>query len=307
MIPEHLSFQRLKRLVKIEHVLADKGRLDSLRKRGAYLVGPCPIHRGDNPNAFVVHPGKNLWHCFTGCDAGGDVVELVRRLDEKTYQQAAVYLATLAGSLPTQPRLATAAPPRRPFRPFTRRIPLDPTDPFLIRKGIRPPIAERFEVGAFHGRGMLDGCLAVRLFDPCGRPLGYAGRQLDPLKAQTHGKWKFPPALPRSKLLYGYHQAKPLWHRGVVLTECPWGVLRLAQIRIPAVALLGTHLSAAQYHLLEPLPRLVVVMDGDKAGRKAARAISQRLPRTIVVKLPDGRDPDDMKDMELAKTRRFLL
>ena len=307
MIPERLSFQRLKRLVKIEHVLADKGRLGPFRRRGAYLLGPCPIHGGDNPNAFVVHPGKNLWHCFTGCDAGGDIVELVRRLDAKTYQQTAVYLATLAGSALPQPNLSISTLPNRPFRPFTRCLPLDATDPFLIRKGIRPQIAKRFEVGAFHGRGMLAGCIAIRLFDLKGRPLGYAGRQLDPFKAQTHGKWRFPPALPRNTLLYGYHQAKPLWNRGVVLTECPWGVLRLAQLQIPAVALLGIHLSTAQHNLLEHLPRLVVLMDGDKAGRKAARAISQRLPRAIVVELPEGRDPDDMTDMELAKTRGFLL
>ena len=307
MIPEHLSFRRLKSLVKIEHVLDDKGLLDPLRRRGAHLVGTCPVHRGDNPNAFVVHPDKNLWHCFTGCDAGGDVVELVRRLDEKTYQQAAVYLATLAGSALPQPTRPTSTPPSRPFRPFTRRLPLDATDPFLIRKGIRPKIAKRFEVGAFHGRGMLAGCVAIRLFDPKGGPLGYAGRQLDPLKAQTNGKWRFPPALPRNTLLYGYHQAKPLWHRGLVLTECPWGVLRLAQLQIPAIALLGIHLSTAQQQLLEHLPRLVVLMDGDNAGRKAAMAISQRLPRTIVLDLPEGQDPDDMTDMELAKTRGFLL
>lgn len=308
MIPPHLDFQRLKRTVSIEQVLADRGLLGQLKRRGARLVGPCPIHHGDNPNAFVVNSTKNIWRCFTGCDAGGDVVELVRRLEAGSYKRAASYLATLAGA-PTPARNRLTLPPQsRPFRPFTRRLPLDPAAPFLQQKGIRPPTARRFEVGTFHGSGMLVGCVAVRLFDPQGRPLGYAGRRIDPDKARTHGKWRFPSGLPRNTLLYGYHQVAPLLHLGVVLVECPWGVLRLAQLGIPAVALLGTHLSPTQATLLQNLPIVAAMMDGDKAGRTAARKIRQRLPRNAtVIDLPEGLDPDDLTDQELIARIRDRL
>jgi DNA primase len=113
--------------------------------------------------------------------------------------------------------------------------------------------------------------------------------------------------MPRNKLLYGYHQAGPLRHHGVVLVECPWGVLRLAQLDIPAVALLGTHLSPVQQALLQDLPKVIVLMDGDRAGRKAAQVIHQRLPRTTVIDLPEDLDPDDMSDQKLAKLRHLLL
>lgn len=305
MIPPHLDFRRLKRTVTIEQVLAGKGLLGRLRRRGARWVGPCPIHRGDNPNAFLVHSASNIWHCFTGCDAGGDVVELARRLEGGSYRAAASYLASLAGTSPPNP--VTLPEPARPFRPFTRRLPLDPTAPFLQHKLIRPQTARRFEVGAFYGRGILAGCVAVRLFDPKGLPLGYAGRRLDPEQASIHGKWRFPWGMPRNTLLYGYHQAGPLLHRGVVLVECPWGVLRLAQIDIPALALLGIHLSPAQQALLQDLPRVIVLMDGDKAGRTAAQIIHQRLPGTTVIDLPEDLDPDDMSDQKLAKIRDLLL
>jgi len=155
---------------------------------------------------------------------------------------------------------------------------------------------------------MLAGCVAVRLFDPKGKPLGYAGRRLDPERARTDGKWRLPYGLPRNTLLYGYHQARQLLHRGVVLVECPWGVLRLTQLGIPAVALLGTHLSARQHQLLKRLPRVVVLMDGDKAGKTAARDIHRRLPGTAaVMNLPEGLDPDDLNDHELAKSEKYLL
>lgn len=305
MIPPHLDFRRLKRIVAIEQVLDDQGWLGRLRRRGPQLVGPCPIHRGDNPNAFVVHSTKKIWRCFTGCDAGGDLVELVRRLRGGSYRDAAAYLATLAGT-PTPSSIRIMPPPGRTFRPFTRQLPLDPTTPFLRQKGIGPQIAKRFEVGAFHGCGMLAGCVAVRLFDPHGRPLGYAGRRLEPQQVTSYGKWRFPTGLPRNTLLYGYHRAAPLSHNAVVLVECPWGVLRLAQIQIPAVALLGTHLSQTQQELLLQWSKIVLLMDGDKAGRNAALAIRQRLPRTYAIDLPDGIDPDDFSDQELAKIRDYL-
>lgn len=326
MIPAHLDFRSLKRGVTIEQVLANKGLLERMRRRGAQIVGPCPIHRGDNPNAFVVDRQKNLWHCFTGCRGGGDVVELARRLSGGSYRGAAHYLASLAGipsptspqpmwgssstlSLPTGtiPGSRSTPPTARPFRPFTKRLWLDPNTAWLKHKGIHPQIALRFQVGAFYGQGFLQGCVGVRLFDPKGRPLGYAGRRLDDEQAKAWGKWKLPRALPRNTLLYGYHQATRLRRCGGVLVECPWGVLRLAQLDIPAVALLGTQLSPVQRQLLHDLPRLVVLMDGDKAGKKAASTVSKQLANTVVVHLPDGLDPDDLSDQELARLRDFFL
>jgi DNA primase len=306
VIPPHFDFRRLKRIVSIEKVLASKGLLDLLRTQGTRLVGPCPIHRGDNLGAFTVNRERNIWRCFTQCDTGGDVVELARRFEGGSYRAAGTYLARLAGEATPSWRAAPKPPAcPRPFRPFKRHLPLDSTACFLAHKGIHPEIARRFQVGAFYGHGMLAGCIAVRLFDPKGMPLGYAGRRLDPGMVRAHGKWKFPYGLPRNTLLYGYHNTLLL--RGVVLVECPWGVLRLAQLGIPAVALLGTHLSPTQQDLLRDLPRIVTLMDGDKAGRNAATTIRQRLPNVTVIDLPDGTDPDDLADQELMEVWQHLL
>lgn len=307
MIPARLDFRQLKRTVSITHVLADRGWMDRMRPQGANLVGACPVHGGDNPNAFVVHRHKNLWHCFTGCDAGGDVVELARRLQGGCYRAAALYLASLADvSMDPGPQPEQVIPPLRPFRPFTRRLWLDPNASFLTRKGIWPHTARSFDVGAFNGRGMLAGCIAVRLFDPQGQPLGYAGRHLDPERA-IHGKWKLPSGLPRNALLYAYHRVASHLHRGLFLVECPWGALRLHQLKIPAVALLGTHMSPRQQDLLREVPRVILLMDGDRAGRRAAQMIRRRLPHAVVVDLPEGLDPDDLGDYELAKFKRHLI
>ena len=100
MIPPHLDFRHLKRRVSIEQVLQANGYGGSMKRQGRRLVGRCPLHEGENPSAFVVDLSKNLWYCFTGCRAGGDVVELTRRLLGLSYWETAQYLDSLARNSP---------------------------------------------------------------------------------------------------------------------------------------------------------------------------------------------------------------
>jgi len=297
-----LDFARLKQRVCLHQVLLAKGLTGALRPRGSRLIGPCPVHGGDNPRAFVADLGRNLWHCFTRCQGGGDVVELVRRLDHLSYRETARYLARLAQEPVAVDGPRAAAGPG-PFRPFIRQLALDSATPWLARKGIAPATAAGFEAGAYHGRGFLDACIGVRLHDPAGQPLGYAGRRLDKHAIARYGKWKLPRGLPKRHLLYGVHHAAAGRHHGLVVVECPWGVMRLAQLGVPAVALLGTQLSPAQHQLLQQFPRVVLMLDGDPAGRDATVRLFQRLGQSVHtqwVYLPAGHDPDDLDDSALA-------
>ena len=58
------DFKILKQSVSIPQVLGHRGLLDHFKVRGDKLVGPCPVHGGDNPNAFVVSLERDLWHCY---------------------------------------------------------------------------------------------------------------------------------------------------------------------------------------------------------------------------------------------------
>ena len=83
-----MRLRELRRLVSIEQVLQRRGMTSRLTRRGHRLVGPCPVHGGDNPTAFVADCRRGLWNCFTAC-SGGDVVELIRRLDRTSYAEVA--------------------------------------------------------------------------------------------------------------------------------------------------------------------------------------------------------------------------
>ena len=170
--------------------------------------------------------------------------------------------------------------------------------------------ARWFEAGAWHGPGFLKDCIGVRLHDPSGNPVGYAGRRTDLLQMKTYGKWKFPAGMAKSSLLYNYHRVCSYIRRGLVVVECPWGVMRLAQLAIPAVALLGTGLSAQQIDLLHNVPRIILMLDGDTAGKNAIRNIRNALDSVIQVEtfaLPEGFDPDDLDDNELKRVSHLFL
>ena len=264
--PAFLSFARLKRLVPIAAVLEDKGLLDQFRKQGDQLFGPCPIHQGDNPNAFVISLSKNLYHCFTGCNGGGDVIDMVRRLDGKSFRQTALYLASLS----SYTRIPVHSAPQKEFVPFTRRLPLDHATEFFHSKRILPATARRFEAGAYYGHGFPAGSIGVRIHDLNGNPMGYAARRQGNATVQKYGKWKFPP---------------------------------FAQLDIPAVALLGIHLSGFQQKLLAKKSRIILMLDGDHAGRQAAeklQTVMNCFTHTHRITLPDGLDPDDLSDTELV-------
>ena len=310
MIPEHLNFANLKRRVSIVTVLNAKGQMAPFKKRGDQLFGPCPIHGGDNPNAFVISTSKNLWHCFTRCNTGGDVIKLVQRLYGKDYRQTADFLSSLVDIAATSRSVGSAQYRKKLFTPFTARLQLDASSPWLLKKQIKPATARRFEAGAYRAKGFLSGCIAVRLHDLLGNPIGYAGRQLNPVLAKQYGKWKFPPRFPKNEILYNFHRIRSANPRAVIVVECPWAVMRLAQLNIPAVALLGIHLSAVQLDILKKIPRVVLMLDGDYAGRSATFQIRNTLePYTKLhcITLPQDLDPDDLTDKALLSTTNHLF
>jgi len=58
----------------------------TLKKKGSNYVGLCPFHKEKTPS-FTVNPKTNLYHCF-GCDAGGDVIGFICKMDNISFRAA---------------------------------------------------------------------------------------------------------------------------------------------------------------------------------------------------------------------------
>jgi DNA primase len=76
----------------IERVVS---RYVRLTKKGRRHVGLCPFHSEKTPS-FGVSADKQLYHCF-GCQAGGDVIDFVRRIDGLEFIEAIRQLAAEFG------------------------------------------------------------------------------------------------------------------------------------------------------------------------------------------------------------------
>ncbi|MGK5497869.1 DNA primase [Streptomyces sp. URMC 125] len=62
---------------------------------GGNLKGLCPFHDEKSPS-FHVSPSKGLYHCF-GCQAGGDTLDFVMKVDHLSFSEAVERLASQAG------------------------------------------------------------------------------------------------------------------------------------------------------------------------------------------------------------------
>ena len=144
--------------------------------------------------------------------------------------------------------------------------------------------------------------LIFPIFDAIGRPIAFGGRKL---REEDEPKYLNSPETPlfhKSATLYGLHAAKKpiIDAKTAVLVEGYTDVIACHQAgACNVVAALGTALTAEHVRELRRYcEHVILVMDGDAAGQKAAdRAIEVFLTGDLDVSiavLPDGQDPDEL-------------
>jgi DNA primase len=92
------------------------------------------------------------------------------------------------------------------------------------------------------------------------------------------------------------------YHRRVILTEGALDCMWLHQHGYyEAISAFSCRPSGTQIERLSSLGvEVVIAFDGDKAGRQAGAELAAELPKARVVNLPDGRDVQELSEIELG-------
>lgn len=131
--------------------------------------------------------------------------------------------------------------------------------------------------------------------------VAYVGRSLDP---NSEERYHFPPGFLKTLELFNFHR---VFDDTAVVVEGFFGVLWLWQNGYQnTVGLMGSTISDVQLRMLKRFRYVILMLDGDKAGREATDVIAAKIAKqqfVSAVMLPTDRQPDSLNDEEL---NRFL-
>ena len=218
-----LDYDRIKRELSIERVLAEYGMLHDLKRSGSRISGSCPIHGGDNPSAFNVSLEKNLWNCFTHC-GGGTVIDLLMKIERVRPGEAAKLGYDMLGIEVMDGQVSSLSP-----EPLRFKLTLDPKHPYLEKRHIDIETARHFDVG-YCDRGIMSGRIAIPIHNADGHLVAYCGRAVDDIKP----KYRFPRGFAKNRVVYNLNRVKSKDDGEIVITEGFFDVFALYAAGIDA-------------------------------------------------------------------------
>jgi len=296
-----MEIEEIKSRLSMKDIIDYYG-ITGLKEHRNRLSGPCPIHNGDNPNAFQVSLDKNLWHCFTR-NHGGDVLSFIMEYEQVNFAQALKIARNILNVDEYKPRKNPNPIPEQKSinQPLRFKLKLNPEHIYLKQRGLSKETIEDFGIG-FCNQGILKNRIAIPIHNETGNLIAYAGRSIN----NDEPKYKFPIGFNKSLALFNFHRVQNLEDDSIIIVEGFFDCFKVHRIGFQnVIALMGCSASKEQTKLiLELKKKIILMLDGDQAGREGTKKIVQafkgKLP-VIVKSLPSGTQPDELKEKELQK------
>ena len=264
----------------------------NVKRSGESYRGCCPLHNGDNPTAFCINK-QGLWYCFSHC-GGGNLTELTARLEniskdeaEKRIKEFGIEKTAFSKSLEGK---------NKPSRIKEVKLKLEPYPEYLIERGVRFDTAKCFGIGI--NNNVFVNRIIIPIHDENDLLVGYAGRSFD----NEEPRYLFKRGFRKNLVIYNFHSVK--YANRIILVEGFFDVFRLHQAGFNGMALMGSSISKTEEKLILSLQAIVLMFDGDKAGRKcteqAIKLFKNKIPLKVIW-LKEQLQPDKLDEVELKK------
>jgi hypothetical protein len=118
-------------LPQISNILSNMGI-----NPGKHGRNECPIHQGENRQAFSYDDDKGVWYCFR-CGFGGDAIDLVKRAMDTDFKGAMRWLGLEPGVVePPDPVIIRQRRVRQGLRSWAHKLQRRLRDEFYYRSKI---------------------------------------------------------------------------------------------------------------------------------------------------------------------------
>ena len=300
---------------------------------GEYIRCCCPIHKGDNPTAFVINKDF-LWCCHTNDCGAGDVFTLVEILEDIEFPQAVKKVAEILDididNLVIAERKNDYLKDVERFMKYIKSKKKRKTDvkEYEIKaelhsvkkfRNFKEETLRHFDLTLAHEIELekKDGgtfTFYERLVIPIivnGIRIGVSLRKI---RAKDNPKWfHAPPSMETGEILYNIDSCKE--YSEIIVCEGMFDVWRWYEAGFKnAVCTFGAHLTEEQYRIILRSGKDVVwSYDGDSAGLTATKNAIDKMrykANQWVIKMPDGVDPGSCEIhelQELYKNRERVL
>ena len=331
-----VDFRDIRSRLTMEKVLQHYDLLDTFKRSGHTLSGPCPIHGGTNKTQFRVDLEKNLWNCFSECKHGGNTLDFICRMDGLSIHDAAlracewfdIPIGEVQGSDAEPDEKVSASKPAAKSKPAPPPTPddnkpnpvlkfrldkLQREHPYLTQeRGLTQETIIDFGLGYFTGeRGMMVGHVVIPIHNVKGELVAYAGRWPGKPPDDDTPKYKIPAGFKKSQEVFNMDRAiKEPGDKPLVIVEGFFDVIKLHQNGYrKVVAVMGDTMSAAQEALIrqhtDKSGFIIVMLDENPAGQAGRKDIAGRLSehcsvKTHVFDRPDA-EPEHLTEEQVQR------
>lgn len=292
---------------------------------GGYIRSACPIHKGDNPTAFVVNE-EFLWACHTNAECGGgDVFTFVEKMEDINFPQAVNRVAQILqidiDNLIIAERKNDYLKEVEKFIKYikSKRKTKKDIKEYIVKAEVSTvrkfrdfkeetlrhfdlTYTKKIELEKKDGDTFF---LYERLVIPIYINDTKIGVSLRKIRAKDNPKWFHAPhTLETGTILYNIDSCKK--HSEIIICEGMFDVWRWYEAGFEnAVCTFGAHLTEEQYRMILRSGKDVVwSFDGDEAGIAAIKKGVEMLrykANQWIIKIPDGLDPANCEIQELQR------